>query len=316
MPGEVLEVVGGLLLRVAGGESRVRGAVGLSLRLRITPAVIGLTVVSAGTSMPELMVSVVAAFKGSPDVAVGNVIGSNIFNLALVLGVCAVAVPLPVLPKTTRWEWPFLVLATGGSIVLLRTGLIGRMEGAVLLTALILFVWSMVRLSRRDVEVQEAAAHAAQDEAPAGQPGLIGQSLLILLGMGLLFGGGELVVVGAVALAERAGISERVIGLTVVAMATSLPELVSSLIAALRGRTDVAVGNVIGSSIFNLLGIFGVAALLRPLEVHPRFLSGDVWWMLAFTLLFGVLALTRRRIARIEGAVVLVVFAAYMVSLF
>ena len=128
--------------------------------------------------------------------------------------------------------------------------------------------------------------------------------MLVLLGMGLLFAGGELVVTGAVGLAERAGISDRVIGLTVVAMATSLPELVSSLIAALRGRKDVALGNVIGSSIFNLLAIFGVAALLKPLTVDPRFLSfpaGDVWWMLGFTLLFGVFAFSRKRVARIEG---------------
>ena len=313
---DLLGVVGGLIALVLGGESLVRGAVALSLRLRVTPAVIGLTVVSAGTSMPELMVSVVAAFKGSPDVAVGNVVGSNIFNLALVLGVCALAIPLPVLPKTYKLEWPFLVLATLGTIFFMSSGHIGQAEGAVLLAALIVFVWFMVRLSRRDVEIEEAAALAVGAEAPANPGGLIRQTFLILLGMGLLFWGGELVVTGAVGLAARAGISERVIGLTVVAMATSLPELVSSLIAALRGRTDVAVGNVIGSSIFNLLGIFGVAAILKPLAVDARFLAGDVWWMLGFTLLFGALAFSRKKIARIEGALALGAFAVYMISLF
>jgi len=301
---DIVGVVGGLVVLGLGGESLVRGAVGLSMRLRVTPAVIGLTVVSAGTSMPELMVSVVAALRDSPDVAVGNIIGSNIFNLALVLGVCAVAVPLPVLSKTRRWEWPFLVLATGASILLMRGEVIGRVEGAALLGALIVFVWYMVWRSRRDVEVEEAAVHTLGEEAPSGRPGLPRQTFLILLGMGLLFWGGQLVVSGATSLAAKAGISERVIGLTVVALATSLPELVSSLIAALRGRTDVAVGNVIGSSIFNLLGIFGVAGLLTGgLEVHPRFLSGDVWWMLAFTLMFGVLAIVRKKIGRIEGEV-------------
>ncbi len=313
---DVAQVVAGLVVLVFGGESLVRGAVGLSLRLRVTPAVIGLTVVSAGTSMPELMVSVVAAFRGSPDVAVGNVVGSNIFNLALVLGICAVAVPLPVVAKTYRLEWPFLVAATLVSIVFMGNGVIGRTEGAVLLVSLVLFVSFMVRLARRDVRLQEAAAETVEGDAASGRPGLVRQTLLILAGMGLLFWGGELVVDGATDLALHAGISERVVGLTVVAMATSLPELVSSLVAALRGRTDVAVGNVIGSSIFNLLGIFGVAALLRPLEVHAQFFTADVWWMLGFTLLFGAVAFSRRRIARIEGAVLLAVFAAYMATLF
>ena len=311
---DLVRILVGFAVLVAGGESLVRGAVGLSLRLRVTPAVIGLTVVSAGTSMPELMVSVVAALRGNPDVAVGNVIGSNIFNLALVLGVCAVVVALPVLSKTLRLEWPFLVGASLVAFLFMKNG-ISRGEGAVLLLSLVAFVAWMVRLARRDVEREEEAKGVLALEGPP-PPRLLVQLLLVGLGLVFLFLGGQLIVSGATAFALKVGISERVVGLTVVAMGTSLPELASSLIAALRGRTDVAVGNVVGSSIFNLLGIFGVAALLHPLTIHQRFLVSDIWWMLAFTLLFGVLAVIRRKIGRVEGILLLVAFVAYMGGLF
>jgi len=313
----VLLIVGGLVLLVAGGEILVRGSVGLAVRLRVTPAVIGLTVVSAGTSFPELVVSVVAAFRGSPDVAIGNVVGSNIFNLALVLGVCAVVVPLPVESKTARFEWPFLVLATAVTMLFMATGrMIGRPEGAVLLVALAAFTWAMVRLARRDVARQEAADREA-GVGPGGEhPGLPRQVILVAGGLVLLLIGGNLIVDGATALARAVGISERVVGLTVVAMGTSLPELASSLIAALRGRTDVAVGNVIGSSIFNLLAIFGVGSLLRPLAVDPSFLASDVWWMLGFTLVLAPAFVYGRRVRRWYGVGLLAVFALYMVTLF
>ncbi len=315
---DVLLVLAGLVLLVAGGETLVRGAVGLALRLRVTPAVIGLTVVSAGTSMPELVVSVVAAFRGSPDVAIGNVVGSNIFNLGLVLGVCALAVPLPVERKTMTHEWPFLVLATLVSMVFMASGGgIGRGEGAVLFLALTGFTVWMVRLARKDVAASEAAGReAGEPEVLVPRRAAVRQTVLVLIGLVCLLAGGNLIVDGATGIARNLGISERVIGLTVVAMGTSLPELASSLIAALRGRTDVAVGNVVGSSIFNLLGIFGVGALLRPLRVDPGFLSGDVWWLLAFTLLLGPFFVWKRRVGRVGGALISAAFVAYMVSLF
>ncbi len=314
---DVLLVLGGLVLLVAGGEVLVRGAVGLAVRLRVTPAVIGLTVVSAGTSFPELVVSVVAAFRGSPDVAIGNVVGSNIFNLALVLGVCAMVVPLPVGSKTARMEWPFLVLATLVTMLFMRTGhLLNRLEGLALLVALVGFTWAVVASARRDVARQEAADREAGTAPATESPGLPRQAILVGAGLVLLLVGGNLIVDGATSLARAVGISERVVGLTVVAMGTSLPELASSLIAALRGRTDVAVGNVIGSSVFNLLGIFGLGSLFRPLVVDPRFLASDLWWMLGFTLVLAPAFIYGRRVRRWYGAGLLALFAVYMTTLF
>ncbi len=317
MAHEILLVAVGLALLAGGGEVLVRGAVGLALRLRVTPAVIGLTVVSAGTSMPELVVSTVASVRGRADVAVGNVIGSNIFNVGLVLGVCALLVSLPVAWNTIRIEWPFLVAASLAAIAFMAGGLISRAEGAVLVFALAGFTWFMVRLARRDVERAEARADAlGRGAARAPHPGIWSRSALVLAGLAALFFGGELIVDGATGLALGLGISDRVVGLTVVAMGTSLPELASSLIAALRGQTEVAVGNVIGSCVFNLLGIFGVAALAHPLPVDPRFLAGDVWWMLAFAVVVGPLVFRDRRVGRWDGVVLLALFAGYMVTVF
>ena len=314
---DILLVSLGLVVLAGGGEVLVRGAVGLALRLRVTPAVIGLTIVSAGTSLPELVVSVIANNRGRPDLAVGNVVGSNIFNVGLILGLCALFISLPVERKTLRLEWPFLLLITLLTLFLMGDGLIVRADGALLLALLLGFLWFIVRLARRDVEEQERAAEelgGPRDRVP-GFPRHAG---LALLGLVLLPVGARLTVDGATDIAETFGVSQRVIGLTIVAVGTSLPELASSLAAAIRGRADVAVGNVIGSNLFNLLGILGAASLVKPLAVNPDFFTrwhGDVWWMLGFTVLLAPVLFFGRRVSRVDGVILLILFSVYMALL-
>jgi cation:H+ antiporter len=308
MTTDVLLVVAGLVLLGVGGEVLVRGAVGLAVRLKLTPAVIGLTVVAAGTSAPELVASLFANMAGNPDVAVGNVIGSNIFNIGLILGISSLVIVLPVEKKTTKIEWPFLLLVTLFTALLMGNGIIGRAEGVLFVVVLVVFMWAMIHFARWDTAGEEGVEH--------GQPGAVAAWALVLGGAVLLPLGGKFVVDGATGLALNMGVSQRVIGLTVVAMGTSLPELASSVIAALRGRTDVAVGNVIGSNLFNLLGILGTVAIIRPLSVNAAFFHSDVWWMIAFTVLLApVLYWGRRRVSRIDGVILLLAFTAYMVLL-
>ena len=315
-----LVVAAGLLVLVAGGELLVRGAVGLAYLLRISPAVIGLTIVAFATSMPELVVSVVAAIRGSPDLAIGNVMGSNIFNVGFVLGVTALFVALPVPAKSLMLEWPFLLAATLLTLGIMANGLLGRVEGGILLLLLVAFVWVLVRASRK--EVRESEAQGLTVVAATFRRTAINGAFLAG-GLGLLLLGAHWVVQGATSIALDLGISERVVGLTVVAMGTSLPELASSLVAAVRGRTDIAVGNVIGSCIFNLFGIFGVGALLSPMVVNPAFFEahglrsvGDAWWMLFFTLLLAPLVLFgKRQVGRGDGVILVAAFSVYMVQL-
>lgn len=310
---DLVLVVAGLALLGGGGEVLIRGAVGLARSLRVTPAVIGLTVVSAGTSFPELVVSLLANLRGSPAVAVGNVLGSNIFNIGLILGLCALFITFPVGRKTLRIEWPVLMGISLLAVLLMRGGMVGRVEGLVLLAVLVAFNVGMVRLARREFDAEEEG-RAAAEEIPPSKPRRA--VLYTVLGLILLPVGAELVVRGAVGIATQLGVSERVVGLTIVAMGTSLPELASSLAAAVRGRTDVAVGNVIGSNVFNLAGIVGAAALVKPLTVQPLFLRADALWMLGFTLLLAPLLYFDRKIGRMDGIVLLAMFVLYMTVLF
>lgn len=315
---DVLLILGGLLLLGVGGEALVRGAVALALRLRLTPAVIGLTVVAAGTSMPELVVSVIAAIQGSPDIAVANVVGSNIFNIGLVLGATAAVLVLPVESPTLKLEWPVLIAASVLTFVCMQDDSIGRIEGIAFLASLAVFTWVAVAWARR-IEAGRRADAALSSGHPAGEgapnPNMLMGWILLGAGIALLVFGGKLVVEGAQSIALKLGMSERLVGLTVVAMGTSLPELASSLIAALRGRTDVAVGNIIGSCIFNLLGILGIGAIVQPLAVNHA-LIGDTVWMIGFTLLLApMIYFGKRRVSRIDAGVLLGAFAVYMLLL-
>jgi cation:H+ antiporter len=312
----------GLALLAGGGEALVRAATTLAGIAGVPPAVIGLTVVAIGTSLPELVVSVVAALRGEPELAVANVVGSNIFNVAA-LGITALVLPLPDRGTAVRLEWPVMFAASLLCLVLARDGALDRAEGGLFVVAMALFLAYTLRPARRDVTPAQARSFAANARArdiatsahPGASPGMAAPLLLLGVGLLMLVAGGHSLVNGAVALARLAGVTERVIGLTIVAAGTSAPELATSLVAAMRGRADVAIANMIGSNIFNVLGILGIAALLRPLPVSPAVVSSDLWWMLGTALLLLPLIHSGGRISRPEGGVLLAAYATYLVDL-
>lgn len=310
----------GLLLLVAGGEALLRGAVGLATLARLTPAVIGLTVVAAGTSVPELAVSVGASARGSTEIAVGNVVGSNIFNIAFILGVAALIRPLAISGNTIRLEYPVLALATLMCLAVASDGRIGRLDAALFLSTYVGFTAYLVALVRKQVNEAEASQFRAEvaelaDVKPVPRPRAWVALAFVAIGVALLALGADVTVRGAVQLGRLWGLSERVIGLTIIAGGTGLPEVVTSLVSSIRGRDDVAIGNVIGSNLFNILGILGITGLISPIPVSAAIIDGDNWWMLGITLALFPLMFTGLRINRWEGALLLAAYIAYIAVL-
>ena len=296
------------MLLYVGAQLLVRGAETLGVRLGLSPLVAGLTIVAFGTSAPELVVSVRAAFHGYPGIAVGNVVGSNICNIALILGCAALIRPLKIHAQIVRRDVPTLI---GVSVLLcllwLAEGL-GRPAGAVLLAGIVVYTTSSVRRARRETsQVLEEIGAAVPTPTRSAWRDL----LFIGLGLAGLIGGGALFLDGAVMTAELLGVPRSVVGLTVVAVGTSLPELASSVVAAVRGQGDIAVGNVVGSNIFNILGILGVTALVHPLG------PGGIGWsdlggMVALSSVLFLFVYTRRTIDRWEAGILLLVYALYV----
>lgn len=314
----ILFIVLGLALLVVGGDALVRGASGVALIARISPGVVGLTIVAAGTSMPELVVSVQASLDEMPGIAAGNVVGSNLFNIGAILGATALLQPIAVQGSVMRLEWPVVFASAAAFHLFALNGELSRWEGVLLLVALVVFVAYAVHLSRRAEREQGSAAYEELVTASFGRTGGLALAFnlsAIALGGLALAGGASLLVRGASALAASAGMSETVIGLTVVAAGTSAPELVTSLVAARKGQADVALANVLGSNVFNILGIAGAAATILPLRVPEVVLLRDDWWMLAFSLALLPILWTGRRISRTEGALLLVAFVVYWASL-
>ncbi len=310
-----LLILMGVLLLVLGGETILRGAVGLATLLRLTPAVIGLTVVAAGTSVPELAVSAMAAYQGKAEIAVANVIGSNIFNIAVILGLCAVFRPIAIVGNTIKLEYPVLLLVTFLGVAIANDGEISRLDALLLISAYVGFTVYLVRLVRQQVSSLEAAelkAEVAELTPAAERPRGWICLALVTAGVALLGVGANVTVEGAVQLARLLGWSERVIGLTIVSAGTGLPEVVASLISSVRGRSDIAVGNVIGSNLFNILGVLGISSLASPLPVDPQLISTDAWWMLGITILLFPLLWSGRQIIRVEGLLLLVVYCFYI----
>lgn len=307
----LLWIVLGAALLFAGAEGLVRGASSLARRFGLSPLVIGLTVLAFGTSMPELVVSVSAALEGASAIAVGNVVGSNIGNIALILGITALIRPPSVQAQVVKVDVPVMIGVSLLVVVLLNDGILGRLEGAVLVAGLLGYIGFQLVAARKE-------PGAVQDEFDEGVPPVSGSPLvdvlLVLGGLGLLVLGARWLVRGAVTLAESFGVPDAVIGLTVVAIGTSLPELATSVVAALRGEGDLAVGNVVGSNIFNLLGILGIAAVVHPLSsagIGPV----DLGVMLGLTVLLLPLMRWGLRVNRWEGGALVAVYCAYMVYL-
>ncbi len=295
-------VLGGLIGLFIGGEALVRGSVGIARKMAIPPLLIGLTVVGFGTSTPELLVSADAALRGVPDIAVGNIVGSNIANILLIVGLTALIWPIGVVGATLRRDTAVMVAAALAMLPLFAMGEIGRLAGIVLVAALAAYlVLSYMRPG------------AAVDELPGAEPpAVLVSTLWIVAGLVALMFGARFLVDGSVSIARGFGISEAFIGLTIVAVGTSLPELATSVIAAIRRQSEIAIGNVIGSNIFNVLGILGVTAMITPIPVADRFLTFDLPIMIAVSLVLTALLLTRPIIGRGVGLTFLVGYAAYI----
>ncbi len=310
---DILYLVAGLLGLVIGGELLVRGAVRVAQIFRISPMVIGLTLVGFGTSSPELVTSLQAALSGAPGIAVGNVVGSNIANILLILGMAALISPIAVQARSLKRDGGFLVLATGLCAIAVISGSLGRFAGALFLLGLIVYLVLTLYLERR-ASAETVYAAEAESVATGGIP-LPAASVMLLAGLFATILGARFLVSGAVGIATNFGIPEAVIGLTIVAVGTSMPELVTSAIAARKGQSDVAFGNVIGSNIFNVLGILGVTAIVRPLEVPATIAAFDIHVMLAATALLFVVSVSGWRISRREGGLMLAAYGGYLLYL-
>ena len=299
--------LGGLIVLVLGAEGMVRGAVDLALRARISPLVIGLTVVSIGTSAPELLVSLLAAMKGSSSIAIGNVVGSNIINISFILGVCVVVFPIEVDRDARRIHWPVMMSASLLFWAFLRDDLFSAVEGALFVSLLIIYVVWMVQRSRKEsASEQHIGGNGAQHP-------IWRASLLLVVGIVALTKGADWFVEGAVAISRGMGVSEQLIGVTVVAVGTSLPELVTSLIAAFRKQADISMGNLIGSNIFNLLGIIGVSSVVLPIQVDHGPFFPDVMVMLAIALLLYPIMRFGDKVGRWQGVVLMLAYVGYVV---
>ena len=310
----------GVVALVAGAELLVRGAARIAARFGISPLVIGLTVVAFGTSSPELAVSAAAATSGAADIALGNVVGSNIFNVLVVLGLSAAITPIAVAREVIREQMPILIGVSVLAMLLGLNGVIGRLEGLLLFAGIIVYTVVLVSRSRREAGARvEPMLGTALDEDEAAAmargvaPGMLRPLSEALVGLVLLVVGSGWLVDGATSIATALGVSELVIGLTVVAAGTSLPELATSLVAALRGERDMAVGNIVGSNIFNLLAILGAAASLAPdgIAVSPAALSFDMPVMIAVALVCLPIFFNGQVIERWEGLILLGFYVAY-----
>lgn len=300
----LLLIVVGLLLLVAGGEILVRGASRLALGLGVSPLIVGLTLVGFGTSTPELVTSLQAAFAGSSAIALGNVVGSNTANILLILGIAALIAPFAIERATFIRDGFVVLLAAVLALAGVMMGALGRAYGGLLLVGLIAYLVFLI--------IQERKQTVVASEGPAMPRDPIWLSLLLIIaGIGLTIVGARTFVDGALTIAREFGVSETVLGLTLVAVGTSLPELVTSAIAAIRGQSALAFGNVVGSNIYNILGILGITAIVHPLSVPAEIAAVDIWVMLAATLGLLYVSVTGWKVTRLEGGILVAIYLAY-----
>ena len=319
--GAWLGLVAGLLLVVAGADALVRGAARTAAALGVPPLLVGLTVVAYGTSAPELAVSLSAGADARPELALANVVGSNIFNVLAILGLAALFAPLAASAAVVRREIPILLLVTAGTMVLGADGVFARGDGLLLLAGLAALTAGQVRAARRAAYGVARARRGpttgqAVNHPRLGRRALLRDAVFVVAGLTALVVGAGWLVEAAVAIALDFGVSDVVVGLTIVAAGTSLPELATSIVAALRGERDLAIGNVVGSNVFNLLGILGLASLTAPsgLSVASQVLGLDAWVAMGAAALLLPLARSGGAIVRWEGAVLVVGYAAYLAT--
>jgi cation:H+ antiporter len=301
------QLIGGFILLLFGAEYLVRGAVALARKLNISPMIIGMTIVAYGTTAPELVVSLQASINGQPGIAVGNVIGSNIANILLILGTSALITPFTCRPAALYRDAAVMMGSALLFVALALSGTIERWQGILMFAALVVFsLYAYVAERRRG----DGAAELAE-EFQEGPKSVWLSVLAIIGGIASVVIGAKLLVTGAVTLARILGVGEEVIGLTVVAIGTSLPELATAVVAAARKHSDVALGNIIGANIYNLLAIMGLVASVTPVTVPPQILKFDLWFMLAVTTALLFIALVRHRLDRSAAAMFLIAFAGY-----
>ena len=298
---QVLLLIAGIVVVLKGADWLTNGAVGLATKLGISQIVIGLTIVAIGTSMPEFFVSVVSAIKGTPDLAVGNIIGSNIFNVLLIVGVAAIVSPISIQRTTVRRDIPIAIVASIMLMVMMLDGTVSRMDALVLFVTFIAFIWITLRGSKNGL----------QEVSPKKVMGTAKSIFFILIGLVGLVLGSNIFVDNASSLAHGWGISDAVIGLTIVAGGTSLPELATSAVAARKGDSGIAIGNVLGSNVFNILMILGLTGLISPMNVQG-ITCVDMAVMVISMALFWLLSFTKLRIERWEGGVLIACFLGYI----
>lgn len=314
MLGNITEVIVGLILLIWGADRFVHGAGAMARNLGVAPLMIGLTIVSFATSAPEILVSIVAALRGEPDLAIGNAIGSNIANIGLVLGTVALVRPIELKSATLRREMPALLAVSLLTVALFLDSQLNRVDGFVLLTGLVIVIIWLVRLGLRSSSTDPLQADF-EAEIPKDMS-MRTAIIWLVVGLTALLFGAELLVDGAIEIARFIGVSEVVIGVTLVALATSLPELAVSLVSAIRGEYGLAIGNIVGSNIFNLLAVIGVAAVIQPAVLPPTVLSLHIFVMVAFTLVLFAMTYEydgRGVISRFEGFALVAAFLSYVI---
>lgn len=323
---DYIAIAGGLLLLIAGGEFLIRGAATTAARLGMSPLLIGLTLIGFGTSAPELVTSIEASLLGAPGIAIGNIVGSNIANILLILAVAALIAPIAVGRQALARDAMIVLVCSVIFVIVGYAFDFGRIVGAALVSALCVYLYYAYRQETAGAAVGHTAAfekREAHDELFDQQIDRVMEHntavwkplLLALVGLGIVVLGGKILVEGAVGFARVAGVSETVIGLTIIAVGTSLPELVTSVVAALRGHSDVALGSILGSNIYNILGVGGLTALISPTVIPPEIIAFDSIVMLAVAVVLVVFAVTGYRIARTEGAVLLAGYGVYIYAI-
>ena len=308
----VLFILVGIVLVLWGADRLTDGAVAVAEKMKMPQIVIGLTIVAMGTSMPEFCVSLVSALKGTTDLAVGNIVGSNIFNTLLIVGVSAWVAPMTILKSTVRKDIPFTLFASVILLVMCLDGNISRLDAGILFVLFLVFMYVTLKGAKTKDDDTTAKTDSIEDNKKPMPTWL--SIVWIIVGLACLIGGSNLFVEGATKVAEHIGVSEAVIGLTIVAGGTSLPELATSVVSARKGNSGIAIGNVLGSNVFNILAILGVTGVITPMHLQGITML-DLSMMVFSTLLVWLFSFTKYKIARWEGIVLTIVFIGYMVVL-
>ncbi len=305
-----LLLIVGIITLILGGEVLVKGAVNLAFRFRVSTLVVGMTVVSFGTSLPELLVSVKASLSGHPDISIGNVVGSNIANLALVLGLTAVIWPIVVDRNSIRFDWPMMMFSTLLLYIFMLDYELVWYEGAILFALLLAFTVFLIWKSRKDTKKKE------EDEDHGVSGSIYKDLMFIAFGCVGLALGAEWLVDGAVEVARGFGVSDLIISVTIVAFGTSAPELITSLLAAFRQQSDISVGNLIGSNVFNINAILGITSMITTIPINKDVMNFDIFWVGGIALLVFPFIITSRKVSRVEGGILFALYLGYITTLF